>query len=103
MKDYPETDTTQAWVKTANVIKEHSDAMVDQWNKEIDELLTFVSTVIPVVALPSMLTFNRVVFSPRFSLHSMSSHISYCRPLLSTSLRPPLCGPFEPRSHWQPS
>ena len=45
LKDYPETDTTQAWVKTANVIKEHSDAMVDQWNKEIDELLTFVSAV----------------------------------------------------------
>lgn len=43
MKDYPEEETTKSWVKTANVIKKHSDAMVDQWNKEIDGLLTFVS------------------------------------------------------------
>ncbi|RPD57229.1 hypothetical protein L226DRAFT_465995, partial [Lentinus tigrinus ALCF2SS1-7] len=41
MKDYPEKMRTEAWVKTAKVIKKHSDEMVDQWNKEIDGLLTF--------------------------------------------------------------
>ena len=48
-QDYPEKKRTKAWVKTADIIKKYSDEMVDQWNKEIDGLLTFVSPRTPVV------------------------------------------------------
>ncbi|KAI0794625.1 hypothetical protein C8Q74DRAFT_1194967 [Fomes fomentarius] len=38
---YNEEKKAEAWTKTAKTVKEYSDEMVDQWNKEIDALLTF--------------------------------------------------------------
>lgn len=40
---YNEEKKAEAWTKTAKTVKEYSEEMVDQWNKEIDALLTFVS------------------------------------------------------------
>ena len=33
----------KAWKEVAEVVKKYNDELVDQWNKEIDGLLTFVS------------------------------------------------------------
>ena len=33
------------WEETAKTIEKYSDELVEQWNKEIDGLLTFVSII----------------------------------------------------------
>ena len=43
VKDKSE-DRVQAWLKITKAIEQYSDEVVDQWNRGIDVLLTFVST-----------------------------------------------------------
>ena len=40
---YNEEKKAEAWTRTAKTVEMYSTEMVDQWNKEIDALLTFVS------------------------------------------------------------
>ena len=37
-------EKTEAWHKVANTVKDYSDELVEQWIKQIDGLLTFVSS-----------------------------------------------------------
>ena len=40
---YTEEEKVAAWNKASETVMKYSDEMVDNWNKEIDGLLTFVS------------------------------------------------------------
>ena len=42
-KVYTEAEKTAAWNKASTTVKKYSDELVEQWNREIDGLLTFVS------------------------------------------------------------
>ena len=40
---YTKEEITEMWEETAKTVEKYSDELVEQWNKEIDGLLTFVS------------------------------------------------------------
>ena len=42
-KVYIEAEKMAAWNKASTTVKKYSDELVEQWNREIDGLLTFVS------------------------------------------------------------
>ena len=37
-----EQDKAEAWPKIAKMVEDYSEDLIEQWNKEIDGLLTFV-------------------------------------------------------------
>ena len=40
---YTDEEREEAWDRITDTVKKYSDERVEQWNKEIDGLLTFVS------------------------------------------------------------
>ena len=42
MNRHSGAEKAQAWMETAKTVEDHSNELVDQWNKEVDGLLTFV-------------------------------------------------------------
>lgn len=39
---YTDTEKREAWDKASKTVEDFSNELIDQWNKEIDGLLTFV-------------------------------------------------------------
>ena len=42
LQTYTEQDKSEAWQRTASIIKDYSDEMVARWIAEMDNLLVFV-------------------------------------------------------------
>ena len=40
--EYSEKEKAEAWPKIAKMVEDYSEDLIEQWNKEIDGLLTFV-------------------------------------------------------------
>ncbi|TBU22459.1 hypothetical protein BD311DRAFT_609601, partial [Dichomitus squalens] len=106
-KETNEDRRTQAWADAALVVKEYNDELVDQWNKEIDGLLTFaglfsaVLTAFNVLAYPLLLPLPTdrtaeilVQISAQLSGFSVNpSFVNSTRPSFDSLPAPP---PFQP-------
>ena len=59
-------EKAEAWNKASKTVMKYSDEMVDQWNKEIDGLLTFVRFSCNSLTVPRANSLNRPVCSRPF-------------------------------------
>ena len=101
---YTDKQREEARERIARTVEKYSDELVEQWNKEIDGLLTFVRAARCTFAIPRTDRFcgYRLVFSLPSSLRSMCNHTSSCNQLLrikrmrSSHRSPTSCPAFVP-------
>ena len=102
--EFSDEEREKAWKNITSAVEKYSDEMVEQWNKEIDGLLTFVRVARCTFAIPhtDRLCGCRLVFSLLSSLRSMCNHTSSCNQLLrikrmrSSHRSPTSCPAFVP-------
>ena len=64
-------EKAQAWMETAKTVEDHSNELVDQWNKEVDGLLTFVCVPAFLCYFARRLTTSNVFCRQDFSRPSL--------------------------------
>ena len=80
---YTDEEREKAWGRITLTVEKYSDELVEQWNKEIDGLLTFVCSFIDDVSSHADGMFRyRLVCSLPFCPPLWSRHISFSNRLL---------------------
>ncbi|TBU22451.1 hypothetical protein BD311DRAFT_611720, partial [Dichomitus squalens] len=84
----------KAWSETAAIVKEYSDEMVDQWNKEIDGLLTFAALFSAVLTTFNVATYPLLQPAPADQTSAILLQIS--AQLSSLSISSPFINSTQP-------